>query len=378
MERGYSTIAMHGYEGSFWSRDAAYETQGFERFMDKDGFRVKGTETAWGLNDEDFFSQAVDYLKKQEKPFYGFLVSLSNHTPFELPQDLCSLDLKTEHVGTMFGNYLQSVHYADEALGVLIRELKKAKLYDDTVIAIYGDHFGLSVSDEENVKYMSEFLGRDYKFSDAANVPLVIHIPGVEKVLAAELPKTVSVAGGQTDFLPTMAYLMDFEKLDTLYMGQNLLAKDAVGYVIQYRYAQPGSFLTDTYCYNASSDGLFANGKAYVVKNGERLKLTEDMRALYIRALGLTQKVQEILDTDALRPLYYADGQPDRVETVLVELSKSVVKPTVTVEPSAPVDPVDDLVVTGPAIDVPEAEEPTVGEPDEVENDGGNVPTAVI
>ncbi|MBQ8588978.1 MAG: LTA synthase family protein [Firmicutes bacterium] len=372
MERGYSTIAMHGYEGQFWSRDVAYETQGFETFVDKDGFRRYGTETAWGINDEDFFRQAVKYMKDQEEPFYSFLVTLSNHTPFELPEQLSTLELKEEHVGTLFGNYLRSVHYADKALEVLIEQLKNEGLYENTVIALYGDHFGLSVSDEANVNHMSEFLGREYKFSDAANVPLIIHIPGAEG-----LPETVSVAGGQTDFLPTMAYLMGFDELDTLYMGQNLLETGQEGYVIQYRYAQPGTFITNEYCYNASTDGIFTNGKAYTLENGERMKLTEDMRELFHRSLGLAQKVHEVLDDDVIRQLYYADGKADRVETKLVELPKAPV--TTPVKPPSPApevipEPVlpPDLVTTGPAVTLPE------GEMNVEQNDSGNSSQSVI
>lgn len=328
MERGYSTVVMHGYERQFWSRDEAYETQGFETFIDASGFTPKGTTTRWGINDSDFLTQSVSYLKEQEEPFYGFLITLSCHTPFELPRKLSDFKLKKEHEGTLFGNYLRSVHYADAALGDLISQLKKEGLYDDSVIAIYGDHFGLSVSDPDNVKYMSEFLGRQYRFSDAANIPLLIHIPKAKEPVGA----TVSVAGGQMDFLPTMAYLLGFEELDTLYMGRNLLAEDQQGFVVQKRYAKQGSFITDDYCYMASADELFENGKAYRLKSDEELELTEEMRRLFELSYGTSELAQEYLDSDALRELYYADGRPDRVKTRMVPVKK---KPSQEEQPPA-------------------------------------------
>jgi phosphoglycerol transferase MdoB-like AlkP superfamily enzyme len=41
---------------------------------------------------------------------------------------------------TKLGNYFKSVRYADEQIGLLIEELDKAGILDDTVIIIYGDH----------------------------------------------------------------------------------------------------------------------------------------------------------------------------------------------------------------------------------------------
>jgi len=329
MEQGYSTVVMHGYDGEFWSRDKAYETQGFQTFIDRDGFSTRGKTTEWGINDEDFFTQAVDYLEGQSQPFYSFLVTLSSHTPFDLPEKLSTLELKKEHKGTLFGNYLRSVHYADSALGTFLSELKAAGLYENSVIAIYGDHFGLSISDPDNVKYMSQFLGRTYRFSDAANIPLLIHIPGAGE----EVETTVSVAGGQTDFLPTIAYLMGFDELDTLYMGRNLLARDQKGFVVQHRYAKQGTFITNDYCYTASPDELFENGTAYRLKSDEKLELTEEMRELFEQAYGTVELAQSYLDTDALRSIYYADGRPDRVKTEMISIRKPAPKPVPQPEP---------------------------------------------
>ncbi|MBO4991546.1 MAG: sulfatase-like hydrolase/transferase, partial [Firmicutes bacterium] len=355
MERGYSTVAMHGYDGQFWSRADAYETQGFETFIDGDGFRIKGTRTVWGVNDEDFFTQAVDYLMGQSQPFYGFLITLSSHTPFELPEKLSTLELKEEDQGTMFGNYLRSIHYTDAAIGTLIQELKRTGLYEKSVIAIYGDHFGLSISDPDNVKFMSDFLGRQYRFSDAANIPLLIHIPGAGE----EAERTVSVAGGQTDFLPTIAYLLGFEKLDTLYMGRNLLAENQQGFVVQNRYAKKGTFITNEYCYTASADELFENGKAYRLKSDEELELTEEMRRLFEMACGTVDLAQEYLDTDALRELYYADGRPDRVETQRVSVKKPAAQPKPATTPAAVEEPIPPVEQPQGAEQLPEEQAPS-------------------
>jgi lipoteichoic acid synthase len=140
------------------------------------------------------------------------MVTLTNHTPFKMDAEYCTIDLQEKHQDTRFGNYLNSVAYTDYAIGVLIDELKESGLYENSVIAIYGDHFGLAQYDEDNGKLLTEFLNKPYRFDEMANIPLIIHIPG------QDINETISIAGGQMDFLPTIAYLLGFESLDTLYL----------------------------------------------------------------------------------------------------------------------------------------------------------------
>lgn len=290
-ERGYSTIAMHGYEGSFWSRLDMYPAQGFDTFIDGTGYEPTVVH-GWGIIDEEFYRQSVNYLKDQPQPFYNFMVSLSNHTPFKMDKELCRLMLSDKHKNTRFGDYLNSTAYSDYALGVLLDELKKAGLYENSVIAIYGDHFGLAQKDEDNGTLLTEFLGKPYRFDEMANIPLIIHIPG------EEINETFTVAGGQIDFMPTIAYLLGFEELDTIYMGQNLItAKE--GFVAQNRYAPLGSFIADETVFLMSGDKVFENGRAWRRDNGDELPL-DGLRDLYERSVALIAASEKFLEDDPL------------------------------------------------------------------------------
>lgn len=293
-ERGYSTVAMHGYDGAFWSRKEMYPVQGFDRFIDAEGYEPSVVH-GWGILDEEFYLQSVDYLKEQVQPFYSFMVSLSNHTPFVMNEEYCRLNLSEKHRGTRFGNYLNSTAYADYAIGVFLDVLKEAGLYENSVIAIYGDHFGLAQRDENNEELMSEFLGKPYRFDGMANVPLIIHIPG------EEVNETFSIAGGQMDFLPTMAYLMGFEELDTIYLGQNLLTAEA-GFVAQNRYAPRGSFITDDIIFMMSYDMVFENSRAWAIDTGEEVPL-EGLKSLADRSVALIAASEKCLEEDSIAEL---------------------------------------------------------------------------
>ena len=177
-DNGWTTAtAFHGYTNTFWNRNLAYPGQGFDAYLSGSDYYAEPTEKAgMGVSDGEFFVRAVDYLKTQEGPFYAFMVTLTSHYAFELPAQYNMLTLHEEHVGTLFGNYLQSVHYFDYAVGMFIDALKDAGLYDNTVLTFYGDHFGLPVYDWQSKMFMTELLGREYTYAEHFNVPLMIPV----------------------------------------------------------------------------------------------------------------------------------------------------------------------------------------------------------
>jgi len=90
-------------------------------------------------------------------------------------------------------------------LGRFIENLKKAGLYENSVIAIYGDHFGVHYADEEVYGPMEDILGEEYDYDHVMNVPLIIHVPG------EEINTTISEVGSQLDFYPTILNIMGYE-----------------------------------------------------------------------------------------------------------------------------------------------------------------------
>ncbi|NLK72956.1 MAG: LTA synthase family protein [Clostridiales bacterium] len=297
---GYNTMAFHGYKKDFWNREEAYPIQGFDVFYNEEDYIIS-EPIGFGLNDKEFFQQSVDMLKNARQPFYGFFVTLTNHHPFEMPEEYNKITLKSEDEETIFGNYLQSVHYTDEAIGMFIEDLKKNDLYDNAVIAIYGDHFGLNCKEDEIRESVSRFLGYSYDFDEMLNIPLVIHIPGLKR------NQTLHITGGQIDFLPTMAYIMGVEKLNTLYLGRNLITSQT-GFVASQTYMCEGSFIKDDIIYEMSRDGVFSNGRAWNIHTKEPVDL-ELCKEGYLKAVGQIETSHFYLENDVIRQVFL-EGRP--------------------------------------------------------------------
>ncbi|QJC54335.1 LTA synthase family protein [Paenibacillus albicereus] len=240
-QQGYSAYTFHINNVGFWDRNKLYPALGFDKYYDKPYFH-NDHFNSFGASDEELYRTAVDKLSEtaaEGGAFYAHLVTTSNHSPFRIPKDKQALTLPDELEGTVIGDYLQSVHYTDWAVGRLIDGLKEKGLWDRTALVLYGDHFGLQPQDTDPA-LIQEQLGIKYdKRVSRLNIPLVIRYPGQQ-------PRTIENTGGQMDLLPTLANLLGIRPEDggVLPFGRDLL--NTGRNVIGMRYYLPtGSFLND-------------------------------------------------------------------------------------------------------------------------------------
>ena len=225
-DKNYHTSYMHGNYPYFWNRGNVYGRLNLDDLVLMEQFNDTSEIINGYLSDELLYNQAVDKLKYYEKPFITYIVSASSHTGFTLDglKDRSKINIDVgKYKNTFFGNYLESVNYADYAFGIFIDELKKQGLYEDTAILVFGDHNGMNMYNEE----MIDFLG--YTDSNITDVDLKLNytkvlcglkIPGIFNL---KLEKPVS----KLDIKPTLAYMCNLE--DGFSLGTNMFAsKDFV------------------------------------------------------------------------------------------------------------------------------------------------------
>jgi len=290
-EKDYHAIAIHGYEGTFWNREAAYPGQGFQEFYSMEDLDTSDI-IGLGISDKSMFKQAVGIMEKEKEPFFSFIITLTSHHPYLMDEEDTTLQLLEEDKDTKFGAYLQTIRYTDEAIGQLIQELKAAGLYENTVIAFYGDHHGLNVNMDNNYEIMTKYLGKEYDYDEMLNVPLLIHVPN------SGIKKTISTTGGQIDFLPTIANIMGLDIDQPYILGQDLVnAKD--GFVAFTAYLFEGSFVHNNVMFDISREGVFDGSRAWDIETSKELDASlyeED----YNRAITLKNTSKEILEQDLI------------------------------------------------------------------------------
>lgn len=252
---GYGTVAMHAYKPGFWNRSVMYKSLGFDEFVSKPDFE-EDEILGMGLSDKSFFTQAYDRLSKYNQPYFAFLITLSSHFPYGNDKSYYSSFDAGEYKGTLLGDYIETIHYTDEALGMFIEKLQSSGELKNTVLAIYGDHQAIP---RDSIGELADFMGKkelnELEWQQLQKVPLIIHLPGSEE------SQVVSTAGGEVDFMPTLLNIAGVDTSDTVNMGQDLLSSEN-GFVV----FRNGSYVTDNIAYISNSN------TAYDVKTGETLQ----------------------------------------------------------------------------------------------------------
>ena len=276
-EKDYYTFSMHGNNGSAWNRDITYKYLGYDDFY----YYTKDYEiddvVGLGLSDKSFFKQSVEIIKdidKENSNWYGTLVMLSNHTPFSDIENFDYLvDLKTGEVdpetgeeiltpwleGTKIGNYLKSVHYADEAIGELMTMLKESGLLEDTIIVLYGDHDCKLKQSEFKKLYESEYYQSvlidpnntvgvidDFTYEINREVPFIIWS---SDTIDTKYNTEVKEVMGMIDIMPTLSNMLGVKPKYNL--GNDMFSIDENVVVFP-----DGNWITNKLYYN-SSKGTF-------------------------------------------------------------------------------------------------------------------------
>jgi phosphoglycerol transferase MdoB-like AlkP superfamily enzyme len=213
---GYrTTIAMHPDRAVYWNWKNALAAIGFDACLDMSAF-ANDEILGLGLSDADFLPQAAATLVEQPEPFFAFLVTLSSHAPFELPEEYCELRLDEKLNGSSLGTAFQCFRYTDRQIGVFLDRLRASRLLERSVVVFYGDHASVHrfFNDEVAALEGTEEWMRDSR----CLVPLIIYAPGLAE-------ERLDVTGGHIDIMPTLLYLLgvDEEKIAATAMGRNLL-----------------------------------------------------------------------------------------------------------------------------------------------------------
>ncbi|WP_078379714.1 LTA synthase family protein [Sutcliffiella halmapala] len=244
-EEGYKPVVFHANNKSFWNRDVIYDALGYETYYDIDSYDVnEENSVGWGLKDVDFFQQSIPYMQEIDQPFYAKFITLTNHFPFVLDEEDRFVDEYDSNSRTL-NRYFPTARYLDESIKIFFEELKAAGLYENSVIIMYGDHYGIS---ETHNDAMSQYLGKEIRPFETAQlqrVPMIVHIPGVTD----KNPKEFDTIGGQIDLKPTIKHLIGMETKNDIQFGEDLFSEERSNFVV----FRDGGFVTDEILYTKNA-----------------------------------------------------------------------------------------------------------------------------
>ncbi|WEV60342.1 LTA synthase family protein [Streptococcaceae bacterium ESL0729] len=221
---GYTSAVFHGNAGTFWNRNETYKHLGYDYFFDQSYFDVtKDNSFQYGLHDKYFFSQSIQYLEHLQQPFYTKFITVSNHYPYsQFKNEDEGFPLAKTEDDTING-YFATANYLDQAVKEFFDYLKATGVYENSMIVLYGDHYGISNSRNPD---LAALLGKkketwsSYDNAMLQRVPYMIVLPGQDKGYINH------TFGGEVDNLPTMLHLLGIDTSKYLQLGQDLLSPD--------------------------------------------------------------------------------------------------------------------------------------------------------
>lgn len=218
----YTSAVFHGNVGSFWNRDDVYKNMGYNYFFDQNYFSYdRSDRIGYGIKDKIMFAESIKYLERMQQPFYTKFITVTNHTPFDMDEEDLDPSFKTaDTTDKAINNYFETAHYLDQAVREFFNYLNRSGLSKNTMVVIYGDHYGLSNSENETLAPIvgeSSDTWNSYNNVQMQRVPFMIYSPKMKGAIKHEV-------AGEIDVLPTLLHLLGISNRRYVQFGNDLLS----------------------------------------------------------------------------------------------------------------------------------------------------------
>lgn len=141
-DQGYTTTALHPFQGWFWNRSVVYDAFGFDRFLSEEN--LPALEKRGPLaSDAAMTEEIIRRADAEQKPVFIFAVSLQGHGPYEpnrykdATHAVSAPGLKDRARESVL-SFSEGAADADKGLARLVEWAKGRER--PTVIAFFGDH----------------------------------------------------------------------------------------------------------------------------------------------------------------------------------------------------------------------------------------------
>ena len=174
---GYATSFAYGGDLNFTNQSSYMYATGWQELIWQKDLRFDAPAADWGYDDAlmcDWFADRVIALSDAGKPFLAGLLTLSSHTPFDVPYS--KFDDKV----------LNAMAFSDECVGKMIDRLKASPAWKDLLVVLVADH------------------GYPYPRTLTYNEPLRHRIPMIWTGGAVARPRAVEDYAAQIDIAATL------------------------------------------------------------------------------------------------------------------------------------------------------------------------------
>ncbi len=261
-ESGYETHFVYGGKLGWRNLGKFLKIQGYQKLWGADeikeampelnNFSEKDLGNEWGIFDEYLYSFIDEQLRTATKPQFFFVLTTSNHPPFEYPS---SYQAKPIEMTSDFLNGLTvdkdlaskrflGLQYGNQKMAEFLDRINTSSLNENTIVALTGDHS----------YWITKGVDQDQEFKRYA-VPFYLSIPKEYRPKDYDSKKF----GSHEDIFPTL-YHLALSNQTYLKFGEDMFSESSI--------AMNSSGII------ANVEGAFHNGKFWKWKDLENQILT--------------------------------------------------------------------------------------------------------
>lgn len=197
--KGYDSVFVYGGRGYFDNMNSFFGGNGY-RIVDQSSVSDNDIQfsNAWGMSDEDLYTQALKIADADHaagKPFLLQLMTTSNHRPYTYPDGRIDIPSGDGREG--------AVKYTDYAIGQFLAQARTRPWFHHTLFVFVADHTAGSA-------------GKQDLPVAAYHIPLFIYAPDIVR------PAVNSVLASQIDLAPTLLGLLNMD-YESTFFGRDVL-----------------------------------------------------------------------------------------------------------------------------------------------------------
>ena len=236
----YGIKAFHMNSKEYYSRGINYHNWGYDSYF---GLKDLGdyTDNSYQLDRELILNETFyDEIFKNTGKFINYIISYSNHLPFDTSKGVCNQLVKKDYEKKLENmdtdeqkEFLDNLNYSevdcikrqaketDDMIGLLIKGLKDNGLYNNTIIFVYGDHYLYTVSDKEILKEH----GKNIDTNLINHTPFFIWSAGMKTENVTKVTTPLNI-------LPTFLNLMGVNYNEKWFLEKDVFSKSYIPMVV--------------------------------------------------------------------------------------------------------------------------------------------------
>jgi arylsulfatase A-like enzyme len=205
-DAGYRTGLFHSGRFGYLGMESIVRQRGYDTLEDA-GAIGGNHESSFGVDEPSAVKRMLSWIDKlgPGQPFFLTYLPIAGHHPYETPVRGPFPDPDE------LGRYRNALHYADAALGGLLRGLADRSLLTNTLIIVLGDH------GEAFGQHAGNYGHTFFLYDENVRVPFIAALPG-----ALDRPQRVTDVVSLVDTAPTILDLVGKSRPDE-FQGESML-----------------------------------------------------------------------------------------------------------------------------------------------------------